>query len=87
MIVITKVSEEAKVEGSEEATIEGEEVEMTGVEVEEADSKTNLRQVRWHLASKYHFKLTTSRWKLRIKVSFMLILSNGENILMIAMSF
>jgi hypothetical protein len=61
MIVITKVSEEAKVEVSEEATIEGEEVEMTGVEVEEADSKTNLRQVRWHLASKYHFKLTTSR--------------------------
>jgi hypothetical protein len=55
--------------------------------VEEADSKTNLRQVRWHLASKSHFKLTTSRWKLRIKVSFMLILSNGENILMIAMSF
>ena len=50
MIVITKVSEEAKVEGSEEATIEGEEVEMTGVEVEEADSKTNLRRVRWLLA-------------------------------------
>jgi len=61
MIVITKVFEEAKAEGSEEAMIGGEEVEMTGEEGEEADSKTNLRQVRWHLASKSHFKLTTSR--------------------------
>ena len=87
MIVIIKVFEEAKAEDSEEAMTEEEEVaKIEEGEGEEAESKMSLKQVRWLLGSKFHFKLTISRWKLRIKELSMLILFSGENILRIVMS-
>ena len=62
MIVIIKVFEEAKAEDSEEAMTEEEEVaKIEEGEGEEADSKMSLKQVRWLLGSKFHFKLTISK--------------------------
>lgn len=87
MIVITKVFEEVKAEDSEEVMTEVEEVaKIEEGEGEEADSKMSLKQARWLLGSKFHFKLTISRWKLRIKEKSMLIQFSGDKILMIPMS-
>lgn len=56
MIVITKVTEEAKAGDSEEAMTEVEEEEMIEEEEEEEDSRMSLKLVWLHLDSKFLFK-------------------------------